>query len=147
MSESSQQSTPPVRLSLVQNDEEDRQKRISTCSNGSNGNNNNGESDEGNQSTSSSSSTTSSSAVSYHPSPVWPTLQPKKEPHFRPGLVGDEAKCRRRFAKMVAAAYRFQLEHRTEIPKQMEIIFNAQDNVRLVKLSINGQTEYHRFCG
>ncbi|KAI8146006.1 kinase-like domain-containing protein [Fennellomyces sp. T-0311] len=48
---------------------------------------------------------------------------------------------------MVQAAYNFQMEHKDLIPKEMEIIFNAQDNVQSICLNIDGGPEYHKFCG
>ncbi|KAI9264399.1 kinase-like domain-containing protein [Phascolomyces articulosus] len=141
--------------------------------NNNNNNNNNHSNDEkristsSNETTDSSTSTTSSSAVSYHPPPVLPpsvtttttgsststvmptsTTQPKRgEPQFRPSMIGDETKCRRKFVKMVQAAYSFQMEHKDVIPKEMDILFNAQENVQSICLYMNGQPEYHKFCG
>ncbi|ORY97711.1 kinase-like domain-containing protein [Syncephalastrum racemosum] len=92
-----------------------------------------------------------SSAVSYQPpSSLWPcTPNGKREPQFRQSIIGDENKCRRKFAKMVQAAQQFQSEHKAahDIPKEMEIVFNGQDNVQYIRLVLNGQSEYHKFCG
>ncbi|KAI9479549.1 kinase-like domain-containing protein [Zychaea mexicana] len=62
-------------------------------------------------------------------------------------MVGDETKCRRKFVKMVQVAYSFQMENKDLIPREMDIIFNAQDNVQSIRLYINGQPEYHKFTG
>ena len=140
MTDSTQSRARPQSLIFNDNNNND-EKRISTSSN---------ETD--------SSTTSSSSAASYHPPPVLPantaipsstspTQSKRGEPQFRANMIGDETKCRRKFVKMVQAAYNFQMEHKDLIPKEMDILFNAQDNVQSIRLYINNQAEYHKFCG
>ncbi|KAG0194591.1 hypothetical protein DFQ28_008849 [Apophysomyces sp. BC1034] len=95
------------------------------------------------QSHSSSTDSSTSSVASYHPPPTWP----KGEPQFRSNIVGDESKCKRKFAKMVQSAHRFGLDHRDEMPTEMKLLFDSNDNIDRMRLMLKGQTEYHKFSG
>ncbi|KAI7883186.1 hypothetical protein K492DRAFT_175637 [Lichtheimia hyalospora FSU 10163] len=71
---------------------------------------------------------------------------------FPPELVGDEDQCRLKFAKMVKSAYTRQLERQkessgTNIPRNIEIVFDEKGNIEWIRFSIRGDTEQHRFCG
>lgn len=72
---------------------------------------------------------------------------------FPPELVGDEDQCRRKFAKMVKSAYARQLERQKEysgssnIPRDIEIVFDDKSNIEWIRFSIRGEREQHRFCG
>lgn len=120
---------------LSSNLDDDKLKRISITSNGTNA------------SGDSSGSSTSSSSASYHPPPLWPSQPPKREPYFRNHVIGDEAKCRRKFIKMVQSAKKFHNEYKGVIPKEMQVVFNAYDNVQCIRLQVDGKTEDHKFCG
>lgn len=72
---------------------------------------------------------------------------------FPPELVGDEEQCRHKFAKMVKSAYTRQLERQKEysgssnIPRDIEIVFDDKSNIEWIRFSIRGEREQHRFCG
>ncbi|KAJ8663246.1 hypothetical protein O0I10_000484 [Lichtheimia ornata] len=133
LSLSSQTMTRPRPLSSSLDD--DKLKRISITSNGTNA------------SGDSSGSSTSSSSASYHPPPLWPSQPQKREPHFRHHVIGDETKCRRKFIKMVQSAKKFHNEYKGVIPKEMQVVFNAYDNVQCIRLEVDGKIEDHKFCG
>lgn len=102
-------------------------------------------------------SSPSSSAVesSYEPSSLFLSSKQQKSDasRFPPELVGDEDQCRHKFAKMVKSAYRRQLERQKEysgtsnIPRDIEILFDDKSNIEWIRFSIRGDTEQHRFCG
>ncbi|KAG2177323.1 hypothetical protein INT43_007980, partial [Umbelopsis isabellina] len=103
---------------------------------------------------------------------------PKKslEPQFKPILIGNEKECKRKFAKMLHAAYKFQQQQdqldslgKSEAaptsmesapyarkqqnlqkpPREMEVLFNQDDNVEWVKFKfdLDEEGEYRRFQG
>lgn len=103
---------------------------------------------------------------------------PKKslEPQFKPVLVGNEKECKRKFAKMLHAAYKFQQQqdqldslgkpdtaptamenapyarkqqNLQKPPREMEVLFNQDDNVEWVKFKfdLDEEGEYRRFQG
>ncbi|KAG2184339.1 hypothetical protein INT44_009354 [Umbelopsis vinacea] len=113
-------------------------------------------------------------------SPVSPSsTSPKKslEPQFKPVLIGNEKECKRKFAKMLHAAYKFQLQQEQieslghvdatssailenppyarkqqnlqRPPREMEVLFNQDDNVEWVKFKFDDddEGEYRRFQG
>ncbi|KAI8580947.1 hypothetical protein K450DRAFT_235382 [Umbelopsis ramanniana AG] len=113
-------------------------------------------------------------------SPVSPSsTSPKKslEPQFKPVLIGNEKECKRKFAKMLHAAYKFQQQQeQIELlghvdatssaildnppyarkqqnlqrpPREMEVLFNQEDNVEWVKFKFDedDEGEYRRFQG
>jgi hypothetical protein len=99
------------------------------------------------------------------------------EPQFKPVLIGNEKECKRKFAKMLHAAYKFQQQQdqleslgHTEgtssiildnppyarkqqnlqrPPREMEVLFNQDDNVEWVKFKFDDDDkgEYRRFQG
>jgi hypothetical protein len=98
------------------------------------------------------------------------------EPQFKPVLIGNEKECKRKFAKMLHAAYKFQQQQdqlellgQTDTkappiesapyarkqqnlqkpPREMEVLFNQEDNVEWVKFKfgLDDEGEYRRFQG
>ncbi|KAF7721976.1 hypothetical protein EC973_003889 [Apophysomyces ossiformis] len=95
------------------------------------------------QSNASSADSSVSSTTSYHPPSTWPA----EEPQFKTNIIGNESKCKRKFAKMVQAAYRFGIDHKDDMPTEMKILFDANDNIEGMCLTLKGQTELHKFNG
>ncbi|KAG2202192.1 hypothetical protein INT47_002111, partial [Mucor saturninus] len=63
-------------------------------------------------------------------------------------LVGDEERCKRKFAKMVLAANKFQTkQQREEKPSHMELVFDVHGNIDMMCMVRQGKSEYHKFCG
>ncbi|KAI9009370.1 hypothetical protein CLU79DRAFT_774833 [Phycomyces nitens] len=86
-----------------------------------------------------------SSSSSYIPPVQWPNHQ-KGEPQFSPLAVNNEDQCKRKFVKMIQAAYQYH-EHNHQ-PTEIEIIFNSKDDVNHIRLFNPGQrTDFHVFCG
>lgn len=107
------------------------------------------------------------------------TTGPKNslEPQFKPVLIGNEKECKRKFAKMLHAAYKFQQQQEQleslgygdattsailenppyarkqqnlqRPPREMEVLFNQDDNVEWVKFKFDDDEkgEYRRFQG
>ncbi|KAH8548570.1 hypothetical protein BGW37DRAFT_523337 [Umbelopsis sp. PMI_123] len=113
-------------------------------------------------------------------SPVSPSSNSARkslEPQFKPILIGNEKECRRKFAKMLHAAYKFQQQQEQietlglvdatssailenppyarkqqnlqKPPREMEVLFNQEDNVEWVKFKFDDddEGEYRRFQG
>lgn len=117
----------------------ERQKRLSAHSNQTQ------LSDDNNSAASTATTTTtSSSAISYQLPSLWHNQQTKLEPQFDSSLIGDEDKCRRQFIAMIQSAHRALNQQRTELPKQVELLFDAQDNVQFIIFNTNGKQEKHR---
>jgi hypothetical protein len=103
-----------------------------------------------------------------------PSTTPKKslEPQFKAILIGNEKECKRKFAKMLHAAYKFQQQQLGQTegspppvienppyarkqqnlqrpPREMEVLFNQEDNVEWVKFKFDDdeEGEYRRFQG
>ncbi|CAO3660115.1 unnamed protein product [Umbelopsis ramanniana] len=124
--------------------------------------------------------TEDSATTSTTTSPVSPSsTSPKKslEPQFKPVLIGNEKECKRKFAKMLHAAYKFQQQQEQieslghvdatssailenppyarkqqnlqRPPREMEVLFNQEDNVEWVKFKFDDddEGEYRRFQG
>ncbi|KAL0079415.1 hypothetical protein F4703DRAFT_1874411 [Phycomyces blakesleeanus] len=94
------------------------------------------------------SSASSLSSSSYSPPVQWPTQQ-KCEPQFNPSSVNNEDQCKRKFVKMIQAAYEYH-ETNHQPPTEIEIIFNSKDDVNHIRLFhyTNGQkADFHVFCG
>lgn len=67
-------------------------------------------------------------------------------------LIGNEKLCKRKFAKMVLAASKYQRENQKDQPVQMNLLFSPEGNIdmmRLVKKQQDGgmKSEYHKFVG
>lgn len=100
-----------------------------------------------------------SSVASFHPPPLPITSnQPQaaekvqKTPSDRyisDDIVGDEEKCRRKFAKMVLAASKFQKsQQQVETrPSHMALLFDVEGNIDMMRMVCQGKSEYHKFCG
>jgi hypothetical protein len=124
--------------------------------------------------------TEDSAITSTTTSPASPSsTSPKKslEPQFKPVLIGNEKECKRKFAKMLHAAYKFQQQQEQieslghvdatssailenppyarkqqnlqRPPREMEVLFNQEDNVEWVKFKFDDddEGEYRRFQG
>ncbi|KAI8366701.1 uncharacterized protein BYT42DRAFT_587583 [Radiomyces spectabilis] len=97
-------------------------------------------------SNSSSSSSSSSSVASYHAPAAWP-VHPKNDHPLYSAVIGDEIKCKRKFAKMIRATHRFQQDSKKIVPERMELLFDTHDNVHIMRVTVNGKSEQHKFCG
>lgn len=95
---------------------------------------------------------TSSLSTSSSSQPLWPDIKAiQKTPSHRympPDLVGNEDRCKRKFAKMVLAASKYQTEQRQEErPSHMTLLFDAHGNIDMMRMMRQGKSEYHKFCG
>ena len=86
----------------------------------------------------------------------WPEIKAvQKTPSDRympPDLVGNEDLCKRKFAKMVLAANKFQQQQQKqqvhdERPSQMALLFDVDGNIDMMRMVRQGKSEYHKFCG
>lgn len=101
----------------------------------------------------SSSRSVSSSDASFHPPPnVWkpaPATKPSTtspvEHYIPPNTVGDEERCKRKFAKILRAACRYR-QHQVR-PSEMVLVFDGQQNIEIMRLVREGKTEHHKFDG
>ncbi|MBM6387227.1 MAG: hypothetical protein JSY10_25050 [Paenibacillus sp.] len=63
-------------------------------------------------------------------------------------IVGDEDRCKRKFAKMVLAANKFQTQQeKDERPSHMALLFDVHGNIDMMRMVRQGKSEYHKFCG
>ncbi|CEP12549.1 hypothetical protein [Parasitella parasitica] len=71
-------------------------------------------------------------------------------------LVGNEHLCKRKFAKMVLAANKFQQHQQQQIqvpeahnerPSEMALLFDEGGNIDMMRMVRQGKSEYHKFCG
>ncbi|SAL98827.1 hypothetical protein [Absidia glauca] len=100
-------------------------------------------------SSSTSSSSSSASIISFQPPPAWP-IHPKTELCWSSTpspLPTNEKKAKRKFAKMIQAAFRFRQEHQSKMPSEMETLFDPQDNVYKLRLWTHDKIQYHSFQG
>ncbi|KAI8326977.1 hypothetical protein EDC96DRAFT_532763 [Choanephora cucurbitarum] len=64
------------------------------------------------------------------------------------GVVGNEDLCRRKFAKMVLAANKFQLaQPQDDKPTEMVLLFDSKGNIDMMRMTRHGKTELHKFVG
>lgn len=80
----------------------------------------------------------------------WPAKFIKSpEPHFDPGLVGNEDECRLQFCKLVAQAYQQYKQDRHVFPKDVHVLFDRKDSIRgITIISQNGaRDDYLEFGG
>ncbi|KAI9318502.1 hypothetical protein BX666DRAFT_1505813 [Dichotomocladium elegans] len=89
--------------------------------------------------------TATSSDGPYHPRLFWPYQ--KVEPTFDRALVGDEEACRQRFMQMIQSVYASHNECKDPVPRDIEVVFDGQDNVQFIRFAIHGRTEQHKFTG
>lgn len=82
------------------------------------------------------------------------TIQKSPSDRFIPeDLIGNEKLCKRKLAKMVLAAYKYQKENQTDQPVQMNLIFDPEGNIDIMRLVKKNQqdgslkSEYHKFVG
>lgn len=63
-------------------------------------------------------------------------------------IVGDEERCKRKFAKMVLAANKFQTQQeKDQRPSHMALMFDVHGNIDMMRMVRQGKSEYHKFCG
>lgn len=63
-------------------------------------------------------------------------------------IIGDEDRCKRKFAKMVLAANKFQTQQeKDERPSHMALLFDVHGNIDMMRMVRQGKSEYHKFCG
>lgn len=63
-------------------------------------------------------------------------------------IVGDEERCKRKFAKMVLAASKFQTQQeKAKKPSHMALVFDVHGNIDMMRMVRQGKSEYHKFCG
>ncbi|KAI8086026.1 kinase-like domain-containing protein [Halteromyces radiatus] len=55
--------------------------------------------------------------------------------------------AKRKFIKMIQAAYRFRQENKQDMPSEMEILFDSKDNIQRLRLWIHDKIQYHTFKG
>ncbi|KAK4511390.1 UDP-glucose 6-dehydrogenase 4 [Mucor velutinosus] len=98
----------------------------------------------------------SSSLLDTDSSKPWPEIKAvQKTPsdRYMPlDLVGNEELCKRKFAKMVLAANKFQnqqqrAQEQDERPSQMALLFDVDGNIDMMRMVRQGKSEYHKFCG
>lgn len=102
------------------------------------------------------------SVASYHPPPTKSTEKEDIEPetaatttqktpsdkYMSDDLVGDEERCKRKFAKMVLAANKFKTKQEKEArPTHMALLFDVNGNIDMMRMVRQGKSEYHKFCG
>lgn len=70
-------------------------------------------------------------------------ISPSSVPH---DLIGNETLCKKKFAKMVLAAYKYQQGQDPVV--QIKLLFDVNGNVDMMRIvKNNNKTEYHKFCG
>ncbi|KAI8647019.1 hypothetical protein BD408DRAFT_439517 [Parasitella parasitica] len=102
----------------------------------------------------------SSSSVKTETNTPWPeikAIQKTPSDQFMPfDLVGNEDLCKRKFAKMVLAANKFQQQQQQQIqvqktqngnPSEMALLFDDSGNIDMMRMVRQGKSEYHKFCG
>ncbi|SAM03714.1 hypothetical protein [Absidia glauca] len=97
----------------------------------------------------SSSSSSSSSTHSFQPPPAWP-IHPKTERRWSSSSSSSptpETKAKRKFTKMIQAAFLFRQENKHNIPSEMELLFDSSNNINQLRLWIHGKIQYHTFEG
>ncbi|KAL9540947.1 hypothetical protein MBANPS3_009394 [Mucor bainieri] len=101
-------------------------------------------------------SASSSSSMDADLNKPWPEIKAvQKTPsdRYMPlDLVGNEELCKRKFAKMVLAANKFQnqqqrAQEQDERPSQMALLFDVDNNIDMMRMVRQGKSEYHKFCG
>lgn len=88
--------------------------------------------------------------IAFTPIFEWPTKFTKPpEPHFDPGLVGNEDECRLQFCKLVAQAYQQYRQGNHDFPKDMYVLFDEKDNIQgITIIAKNGaRDDYLEFGG
>ncbi|CAO3650220.1 unnamed protein product [Mucor fragilis] len=97
-----------------------------------------------------------SSSIDADANKPWPEIKAvQKTPsdRYMPlDLVGNEELCKRKFAKMVLAANKFQnqqqrAQEQDERPSQMALLFDVDGNIDMMRMVRQGKSEYHKFCG
>jgi hypothetical protein len=91
----------------------------------------------------------SSTSSSSQPWPEIKAIQKTPSDRYMPqDLVGNEDRCKRKFAKMVLAASKYQTEQKQEErPSHMALLFDAHGNIDMMRMVRQGKSEYHKFCG
>ncbi|CAO3618867.1 unnamed protein product [Mucor hiemalis] len=104
----------------------------------------------------------SQSVSSYHPPPITSTntedilpntnatitQKTPSDKYMSDELVGDEERCKRKFAKMVLAANKFKTKQEKEArPTHMALLFDVNGNIDMMRMVRQGKSEYHKFCG
>ncbi|GAN10853.1 conserved hypothetical protein [Mucor ambiguus] len=98
----------------------------------------------------------SSSSMDTDLNESWPEIKAvQKTPsdRYMPlDLVGNEELCKRKFAKMVLAANKFQnqqqrAQEQDERPSHMALLFDVDGNIDMMRMVRQGKSEYHKFCG
>ncbi|RCH78853.1 hypothetical protein CU098_005866, partial [Rhizopus stolonifer] len=74
---------------------------------------------------------------------VQKTPSDKYMPH---DIVGNEELCKRKFAKMVLAANKFQTGQ-SDKPTEMTLLFDVHGNIDMMRMVRHGKTELHKFVG
>ncbi|KAI9340726.1 hypothetical protein BD770DRAFT_399495 [Pilaira anomala] len=94
-------------------------------------------------------STLSTSSCSSSPLPDIRSIQKTpSDKYMSDAIVGDEDRCKRKFAKMVLAANKFQSQQeKDERPSQMALLFDVHGNIDMMRMVRHGKSEYHKFCG
>lgn len=93
------------------------------------------------------------SAASFHPPPnttqQQQSIQNTPSDRYMPDdIVGDEEKCKRKFAKMVLAANKFQAQTKQQDrPSHMALLFDVNGNIDMMRMVRQGKSEYHKFVG
>jgi hypothetical protein len=66
-------------------------------------------------------------------------------------IIGDEERCKRKFAKMVLAANKFARgadnNKQGSRPTHMALLFDVHGNIDMMRMVHQGKSEYHKFCG
>ncbi|KAL7320449.1 hypothetical protein PS15m_000338 [Mucor circinelloides] len=106
--------------------------------------------------TSAPAASSTSSSIDIDSNKAWPEIKAvQKTPsdRYMPlDLVGNEELCKRKFAKMVLAANKFQnqqqrAQEQDERPSQMALVFDMDGNIDMMRMVRHGKSEYHKFCG
>jgi hypothetical protein len=89
-------------------------------------------------------SSSSTSSSSQQPWPEIKAIQKTPSDRYMP-----QDKCKRKFAKMVLAARKYQTEQKQEEerPSHMALLFDVDGNIDMMRMVRQGKSEYHKFCG
>lgn len=89
------------------------------------------------------------SVSSFHPPPTTTDIQKTpSDKYMSDEYIGDEERCKRKFAKMVLAANKFKTKQEKDSrPSHMALLFDVEGNIDMMRMVRQGKSEYHKFCG
>jgi hypothetical protein len=88
------------------------------------------------------------SVSSFHPPPTTDIQKTPSDKYMSDEYIGDEERCKRKFAKMVLAANKFKTKQEKDSrPSHMALLFDVEGNIDMMRMVRQGKSEYHKFCG